>query len=178
MKQSVILYKVSAPGGEPLDRNDEPIANSGLRQAVALLEGTKNPNPALFEVVGYFNEGGVFRGIETFRIDQECDGAVLRVDPYRVDVSDGPVVLTVESGGDWSVPPSAFATFSPSSGGPGVTLVTVQGTGTGQVVKQFTNVNGGSAEIYLINLPGAGWILEDGTWNNNGRWTSGGIWNY
>lgn len=179
MKQSTILYKVSTPGGVPLDRNDEPISQSGLPQAIALLVGEDNPDPALYEVVGYFNQEGTFQGVKTYRIDDDCDGGFLKISPARVDVSGGPAYLTLESGSAWFSPSPGLAEFAPEIGGPGRTMVEALAGGTvGQGYVYFTNENGGTARVYVVNLPGAPWILEDGTWNNDGKWEADGVWNY
>lgn len=179
MLQSTILYKVSDPGDLPLDRNGVPVSVSGGRQAIAILEGYYNPNPALFEVVGTFNASGMFDGVKTFKLDPSCEAGFIKVEPARVDVSDGPRSVFVISGSAWTVQNVNLAGFSPSQGEAGGFQVEVSpGTQTGQGWVTFTNQGGGTARVYVINLPGALWILEDGTWNNDGKWTPDGIWNY
>jgi len=170
---------VSDPGDLPLDRNGVPVSVSGGRQAIALLEGTPNPNEALYDVVGYFALASMFNGVKTFRLDPSCEVGILRVEPSRVDISGGPQTLNLVSGSAWSVAPVTFAEFSPGSGDPGGHRIEVTpGAQTGQGWATFTNSEGKTARVYVIYLPGALWILEDGTWNNDGKWVPGGIWNY
>lgn len=179
MLQSIRLYKVSDPGGLPLDRNGVPVNVSGERQAIALLEGTLNPNEALYDVVGYFSLASMFRGVNTFRLDPSCGGGILRVEPSRVDVSEGPKTVMLVSGSEWTSAPTSFAVLTPSAGPEGGHRIEVSpGDQFGQGWVTFTNSSGRKARVYVVNLPGALWILEDGTWNYDGKWTLDGLWNF
>lgn len=170
---------MSDPGEIPLDRNGVPVSVSGERQAIAILDGYLNPNPGLYEVVGTFNAAAMFEGVKTFRLDPSCEAGFIKVEPARVDISDGPRSVFVISGSAWIIQNVNFAAFSPQQGGAGGFQVEVSpGAQNGQGWVVFTNQEGRTARVYVINLPGALWILEDGTWNNDGKWVPDGIWNY
>lgn len=66
--QQAILLLLEAEGtGEALDVNRQPVSKSGRRQAAYLLEGVPNPDPARFEIVGFFTKGQEVQGVKTTR---------------------------------------------------------------------------------------------------------------
>ena len=61
-KQATIAYKVSKPGGEPLDVDGNLTRISGKKQAIALLEGHVNPDASKYEVEFYYDKRGSVTG--------------------------------------------------------------------------------------------------------------------
>lgn len=69
IKQATVAYKVSRYSGEALDINGNPTRLSGLKQAIALLTGFPNPNPALYEVELYYTALNTVEGNPTTKYD-------------------------------------------------------------------------------------------------------------
>lgn len=184
-KQALIAYKVDRLTGQPLDINGIPISESGLRQAIFLLQGTSNPAPSLYQVEGYFNVGEFIYGEPTqaYRPD-DCPAGIIYVSPNRLLMkpTDGPVAVLLFSSDTWlllSQPP--IATVSPLGGAAGSFDVSIVPNGTeGQGWFIFQNtVSGAQAKVYvIITADTNSWILVTGFWDNLGFWFSDGIWNY
>lgn len=68
-KQATVAYKVSKPGGEPLDIDGELISVSGKKQAIAVLQGYTNPDPNKYEIERYFDVREMIAGRETVIYD-------------------------------------------------------------------------------------------------------------
>lgn len=64
-QQATLALKVSVLTGEPLDVNNRPTAETGLRQAGLVLEG--EPLPPQYEIVGTFDRRGDVNGEPTIR---------------------------------------------------------------------------------------------------------------
>lgn len=186
-KQAAIAYNVSVPGGVPLDRNNQPISESGLKQAIMLLEGTENPSPLLYEVVSYFPARAVLSGGNTVQYDPgDCPTGEMYILPDRLVFSPGgaTVTVTLYSNGPWillSSPTPALVTLSQTSGPSGFTYIDVTPTaneGQGPYVFQNTDT-GNTVELYVINaIDLNAWILDTGEWDMLAFWFNNGIWNY
>jgi len=83
-KQAKIAYKTSPINGEPLDVNGEPTALSGNRQAIAVIEGLPNPDPALYEIELYFEAGAELGGVPSVRLDLEAC-PIGQTDPWTIE---------------------------------------------------------------------------------------------
>lgn len=184
--QATIAYKVSKPDGYPLDINGERISVSLRKQAIFLLEGTANPSPELYEVEGYFTEGGEIGGIPTQKYDpEECpvDGIWITPAQVTVLVSGAPVNVNIYSSGPWEFVsgPTTIAGITQLTGPAGFSFITVTPTATtGQGAFIFKNtLSQATAQLYVINTNDPSiWILVTGFWNNNGFWFDNGVWNY
>lgn len=183
--QATVAYKTAKPGGEPLDINGKPISETGLRQAIFLLNGAVNPNSALYQVEGFFNPKDYVTGNPTEQYaPDDCPTGIFYIRPTQVLLSpSGPgVMLTIYSSGGWEfVSGPAIATLSQNSGGNGFSYVEIKGNATeGQGFFIFKNpATQTTIQIYVVNAVDPSlWILEDGTWNMLGFWFDNGIWNY
>lgn len=182
-KQATIAFKVSKPEGLPLDIDGELTSVSGRRQAIALLTGTINPNPALYEVELYFIQGAPVQGAPTTAYDATtCPVGYIAVNPSFVTLLDDPVTFTLESSGAWileSFPPG-IATIDYTSGGAGIFTITLTKTATlgqGPYVFKALGTNQ-TAEIWVANVDATPWLLDTGEWNMLGFWFDNGIWNF
>lgn len=185
IKQTTIAYKVSRPGGVPLDVYGVPISVSGRRQAIALLEGRPNPNPALYEIETFFNVGDYITGNPTQAYDPvQCPVGYMFISPSMLVLSpDNPErVFTLFSTNPWSfVSGPDIATILPTSGANGAYSITATRTGIlgqGPFIFQ-NNVTLETVNIYIVNTNNpALWILDTGEWNMMGFWFRDAIWNY
>lgn len=69
---ATLAVRVTDPGGEALDIGGVLCSVSGRRQAVLLQRGSTNPDPARYEVAGYYSAGAMVGGRPTVRYDAEC----------------------------------------------------------------------------------------------------------
>lgn len=149
-----------------------------------LLTGTLNPNPLIYEVMGYFNVKGSVDGQPTYVIDgADCPAGSISVTPIRVLIEpNGPAVaVTLTSSEEWTASTVPFASISPAIGDGGEFTIQITPTAAqGQGYITFTQPRTGeTARVYVISTddPDA-WILETGFWNDLGFWKADGIWNY
>lgn len=70
-KQAVVAYKIDKDSGEPLDIYGQRTAESGRRQAIAVLRDYPNPDPVRYEIERYFTDGEVIVGTPTLMWDPE-----------------------------------------------------------------------------------------------------------
>ena len=70
--QATIAYKVSRPGGLPLDIDGNLTSQSGRKQAIALMKNFLNPDPNRYEVETYFEKGQPISGNPTIVYDAEA----------------------------------------------------------------------------------------------------------
>lgn len=184
LKQATIAYFVSKPDGLPLDINGVLTSKSGNRQAVALLEGTTNPNPALYEVAFYFAENSQVSGNPTGAYDPiSCPSGfiALSVNAIALKVATPSVSFALTSSDPWKVDdggPDTNATLNQSNGSAGVFELMVTRTATeGQGTYYFRNLKTGeTVALFVTNIENVVWVFASGTWNNNGYWLDAGIW--
>lgn len=143
-KQATIAYRVSKPGGEPLDINGRLTSISGRKQAIALLIGYVNPAPSKYEVEFYFNTDGTVSGNPTITYDiQSCPAGYIRISKTQIAIGEPNVVDTfvLESSNRWSLisGPTSIVTFDYTAGGGGRFLVTATGHSIGEAVYTFRN---------------------------------------
>lgn len=184
-KQATIAYKVSKPGGEPLDINGELTRISGRKQAIALLVGASNPNPSKYEVEAYFNRQGQITGRPTITYNvTDCPIGYFRVTPSQVvlEPSKPTAVITLEASNSWVLlnPDNVFCTIDYTSGAAGAYQINVKRTDTlGQKAFNFQNIATKQiVTVYIANVTSKPWILETGNWNTLGFWYDNGVWNY
>lgn len=187
VKQATVAYKVSQPGGEPLDIDGVPISQSGKRQAIMLLIGRPNPNASLYEVQAYFNEGDLIDGLPSQVYDETaCPVGFMSINPSSIVLWPGEpqASATIFSSNPWTLlpgGPTAYASITPTTGPAGSTVLAVTAVGPeGQGYFTFQdNVTLQTVTLFVVStLTPTGWILETGFWNDNAFWTAGGIWNY
>lgn len=184
--QASIAYKVRSTDGAPLDIYGKPTNESGLKQAIALLSGTANPNPAIFTVEFYFQAGDIINGIPTLEYDPAaCPAGILYITPSRLVLapSGDPATVKLYSDGAWAivgVPTPYLANVVPSAGNGNATLTFEPLAQQGQGNFYFQNTQTGEvAAVYVIVTDNPDlWILATGFWNNLGFWKNDGIWNY
>lgn len=183
-KQAVIAYKVSKPGGEPLDVNGQLTSVSGRKQAIALLTGRVNPNPALYEVEFYYDKDGTITGNPTITYDVvSCPVGYIRVNPSRLILEEPAVsaTFTLESSSSWRLinGPTGFISIDYTSGCAGAYVIKATGVAIGQGYFTFRNdATLQTATVYIANVSGRPWVLETGSWNMLGFWYNDGVWNY
>lgn len=189
--QADIAYKTRNTDGAPLDINGIPTSESGLRQAIALLVGTANPDPTLYEVEFYFMAGDVLTGNPTTEYDPaQCSTGFISALPNRLvfDNTNLSRTLTITSSGAWIIATTdasiagvfTFSQTSGTAGGTDIVATTTALSAQGQGYITFKNtVTGQSAAVYFIHvIDSTVWILQTGTWNMLGFWFDNGIWNY
>lgn len=183
-KQSIIAYKVSKPGGEPLDVDGNLTRISGKKQAIALLTGQVNPNPNRYEVEFYYDKNGVLTGNPTISRDVvSCPVGYITVSPNRIVLDpDTPIIkVTLESSSTWRlIQQQNTATVDYISGSAGRYEISISRTGNvGQGYFIFRNeATLETATIYVINVISKPWVLDTGAWNMLGFWYNNGIWKY
>jgi hypothetical protein len=183
-KQAIIAYKVSKPGGEPLDVNGLLTSVSGRKQAIALLTGHVNPGPSKYEVEFYYNKDGTISGNPTITYDVEaCPVGYIRITPTRI-ILEAPTLesaFVLESSSSWRVigGPTNYVTLSLTAGGAGRYIITAEGITVGGGYYVFENVATlQRTTLYVAYVSGRPWVLETGYWNNLGFWYADGIWKY
>lgn len=180
--QATIAYKQTYDG-KPLDINGRLTSETGRLQAIAILEGTANPNPLLYEVETYFVEGGFIHGTPTAKVDYDaCPVSNFTIDKDFVilTLADDSEVLNIFSTYGWDlVGDNGYVSVSPITGATGVSSTTLLGVAYGDVYLTFKEkVTGETRTVYVVYVEAVEWILTDGTWNNLGFWQPDGIWNY
>lgn len=186
VNQATIAYKVSRPGGIPLDVAGQPISESGNRQAIALMVGQTNPDATLYEVQQMFNPGDIITGNPTQQYNpSKCPVGFMRVTPSSLLLTPANPVQTaiLFSVNPWTIisGPTTIATVTPTSGGTGIYILTVTRTATlGQgdfVIRD--NVTMQTITLHVVNTDNPDlWVLDGGTWHMLGFWFDDGIWNY
>lgn len=184
-KQATIAFKVTKPGGLPLDINGELCSVSGLKQAIYLITGAANPDPSLYDVEGYFTPDSVISGNSTINFDPtSCPVGLINITPTTlVLLTSGPLgTATLYSSHPWTfVSGPAIAALSQTTGVAGYTYLefTPNATeGQGDFIFR-NNVTLQTATIYVVNAADPSlWVLTGGTWHDLGFWTAGGIWTY
>lgn len=183
-KQAIIAYKVSKPGGEPLDVDGNLTRISGKKQAIALLTGHVNPNPTRYEVEFYYSKNGAVSGNPTITRDiVSCPVGYIRVSPNRIvlDPATPIIKITLESSSTWRlIQQQNTASVDYISGTAGTYEITITRTGNvGQGYFIFRNeATLETATIYVINVITKPWVLDTGTWDMLGFWYNNGIWKY
>ena len=181
--QARIAYKVS-PSGEPIDINGQLTSISGKKQAIAVMQGVPNPNPALYEIELTFIAGQFIAGTPTTYVNfSACPVSIFTIDANTLVLHPGNIdeVVNIYASFGWQfVGPFPYATANPSTGGNANTAVTIARTSTlGQGYMNFRdNTTGEVKSIYVVNTDALGWILETRIWNNLRFWSSTGVWNY
>lgn len=186
IKQAVIAYKVRKPDGQPLDINGDPISESGLKQAIALLVGRVNPNPILYEVEFYFDEFGIVTGNPTTVFDAlMCSIGFIAINPDRIilDPTTPTATFILASSDAWELETlgAPFVNFDITEGDAGTYIITATRTATlGQGAFVFRNiVTNDRANLYVINVEDRTvWILDTGFWNNLGFYFNNASWNF
>lgn len=187
LNQAVVAYKVRASDNAPLDTDDNPITVNGVptgrKQAIAILAGTTNPNPALYDVEFTYLPNAPVEGTPTVEVSDNCPVGfvLLSQDMVVLQVSDATETIIISSSGPWTLTGSTgIATVAPTTGPKGQTTIVFTRTATlGQAYFTFTNNDTGqTARVYVVNVDTVVWILDDGTWNMQGFWFDNGIWNY
>lgn len=182
--QARVAYKVS-PDGDPIDVNGKLTSVSGKRQAIAVMAGTSNPDPALYEIELTFIPGQFIEGTPTTYVNLEaCPVSIFTIDKNYIVLHPGKLneVINLYSSYGWSYVGSVpFATVSPTTGTGGEnTTATVTRTATlGQGLITFKdNTTNETKTVYVVNTDALGWILETGVWNDLRFWDATGVWNY
>lgn len=183
-KQAVIAYKVSKPGGEPLDVNGQLTSVSGRKQAIALLQGHFNPSPSLYDVEFYYDKDGAITGNPTITYDvHTCPIGYIRVNLSRLILEEPALsaTFTLESSNSWRLisGPTNYVSIDFTAGSAGLYILNATGLQNGGGYFTFRNLATlQTATIYIAYVSGRPWVLEDGTWNMLGFWYNDGIWNY
>lgn len=182
-RQAIIAYKVSRPGGEPLDVNGELTRISKRKQAIALLKGYANPDPAKYEVEFYYNRRGIITGNPTAVYDiGACPAGYIRLTPSRIVLeTSASASFVLESSGAWKLVsgPTDLIDIGLREGGPGRFEIPVRGSSQGDGYFVFRNeATGQTASLYVTYVSQRVWVLETGRWNMKGFWFDNGVWNY
>lgn len=183
-KRAIIAYKVSKPSGEPLDVNGQLVRDSGRKQAIALLTGHINPAPSKYEIEFYYDKDGIISGNPTITYDvTSCPVGYIRVNPTRLILEGSTALVTfiLESSSSWYLVsgPTDYIEISYTMGNAGRYMITARGIAVGQGYFIFRNsVTSQIATIFIANVLGRPWVLEDGSWNMLGFWYDSGIWKH
>lgn len=184
IKQAAVVYKVRASDKAPLDINDVPISESLRRQAIAVVEGQSNPNPALYEVAFFFPEDTIISGEPTAQYSDDCEVAYITANPKSLTLSaeTTSIQVAIQSTAPWVLvqPVSPHATVTPTSGGVGETTITVTRTGAfgSSTINLLSQDFSSPLVIPVVNLESTGWILETGVWRNFKLWKNNGLWKF
>lgn len=183
LSQATIAYKVSL-AGEPLDVDGGLISVSEKKQAIALLQGTANPAPTLYEVEFYFEEGAILEGNSTQGYGYICPQGVLNITPSGTLIltnATPSINLEVASSSPWNLSGAvpSFISLSKSTGdAKGDNIVADKTSTEGQGYLMFVNSTGQNTEIYVVNVAVYEWILSGGIWKNLGFWDNTSIWQF
>lgn len=181
IQQATVMYRVSKIDNAPLDINGNPISASGLKQAIYLLVGYANPNPALYQVIGYYPAHGTVGGVPTYSYNTDaCPVFAFWADPTTVELVEVETdTITLYSVLPWVlVSTNTIATVSPTSGGAGFYTIRFTKTATqGEETFIFQNSQNAQILVTVINVDSRLWILADGTWNSLGFWYNTETWN-
>lgn len=131
IKQAIIARRVTRPGGAALDTDGNLCSESRKKQAILLLEGQANPDPAQFEVFTYFRNGEKIYGFDSAVEDLvACPIPVgyITLSESEIELTDSTpsATVTIDSSHPWlltNVP--ADLTISPVSGNEGVHSITI-----------------------------------------------------
>lgn len=110
-------------------------------------------------------------------------GNYIRIVPTRM-IIEKPVdnlSFILESSNPWKLISGVpqFVTLDQIEGNAGDFLITATSIKLGGEYITFQNeVTMQTATVYIANIDGRPWILEDGTWNELGFWYNTGLWNY
>lgn len=177
------MYKTT-PEGLPVDVDGRLTSVSGKRQAIALLKGRANPNPALYEVEVYFNKGVSVGGVPSITYDvSSCPVSIFTIAPISVVLlpSSPSAEVSIFSSFGWElVEGKDFADVQPTTGADGTYSVTLTRTSTlGAGYLEFReSVTGKIVKVHVTNSDATGWILTTGFWEDLRFWEANGIWNY
>ncbi|MCC8089103.1 MAG: hypothetical protein LIO79_07560 [Rikenellaceae bacterium] len=183
-KQATIAYKVSKPGGHPLDVEGKLCSKSGRKQAILLLVGYTNPDTTKYEVQGYFSHQEIVTGNPTVSYDAVyCPIGFIRLSLNRIILEPTIPVQTVSlfSSANWRlVSSSDIADIDFTQGTAGVYQIKITRTeNLGEDYFIFRNeVTLQEAALYIVNVNSRVWVLDTGFWNNTGFWYDNGIWNF
>lgn len=188
LKQAVIAYKVRASDKEPLDTDGNPIVVDGVptgrKQAIAILFGTANPDPALYDVQIIFTQGVDVQGVPSVEYSDDCPVAYIYTDvPAGSTViltdTNPQAVVVVTSSGPWTVSGPAGVIVAPEEGPAGPTVVTLTRDVDGQGFVVFTETStGATAKVYVLSIDTEVWVLATGFWNDFGVWQYLALWEY
>ncbi len=151
--QASVAFRVSVPGGLPIDINGVLTRVSGNKQAIALLEGASNPDPALYEVAYTFAAGALVDGQSSLLLSTDsCPKGYLTITPavIAMDPGDTQIAFQLESGSSWWVVTApANANISPSQGSTGIWSVRVffDTNAAINTVLTFQNADGQTASV-------------------------------
>lgn len=87
-------------------------------------------------------------------------------------------VLTSSSAWQLISGPTQYISLDTAQGAAGSFQITATGISVGQGYFVFQNSTGQTATIYVANIAGRPWVLEDATWNMLGFWYDNGIWKF
>lgn len=189
-KQAVIAYKTRTTDGAPLDINGNPTSETGLKQAIALLAGTANPNPTLYVVEFYFSPDAIVSGNPTVIFDPaDCSIGFISITPDNLIFipADTSKQVTLVSSNPWEISATDAAiagvfSLDVTSGGAGtfnITITRTSPTTYAQGYVTFRNtISGVTVKLHLANVLSLIWILETGSWNMLGVWTDTGLWKF
>lgn len=181
-KQSVVAYKVRASDGVPVGLDGLPTTDTGTKQAIAILAGYNNPNPALYDVELTFNAEDTIDGEPTTEVSDDCATGYIFINVAQILVtSAAPVIqFTVTCSHDWALfsAPADFVTLDKTTGPRGSTVVTATAApAIGQGIYKFRNVvTLDVATLYVIHVLTEVWVLQTGAWDGNGFWFGDSLW--
>lgn len=158
-KQATIAYRVSKPGGEPLDVDGNLTRLSGKKQAIAVLVGFDNPDPAKYEIDFYFDKDGAVSGNPTVTRDiTACPFGYIRISPEKIQIGDPDITatFTLESSNNWHLlsGPLHAAVLDYTAGAGGKYTITATGRGIGEGYFTFINDLTGQTTTIFISVVG------------------------
>lgn len=181
-KQAIFATRQTLAGGYPLDQNDRLTIDSHQKQAILLLIGASNPDPARYEVVGEFEESDTVDGADTAILDLTmCPIGHITVTPAAIILTPSLLSTTVvvDSTYGWILTnPPQFVTISQITGATGLTTIEITATSTdGTEILEFQNIATNQiAELTVTNAADIHWVLRGNSWDNAGYWFNWGIW--
>lgn len=156
-QQAVYAAKTDPATGRPLDKNGWLCSISGNKQAIMLLEKKQNPDPARYEVVGWFKETEEVYGHPTMVFNTAAcplpTSGFIRLSVTSLKFTDSvkTAKVTVSSSGDWTLQSApSSVTVNKTSGIEGDTELTFTSKGvSGADNLVFTNDTNESATLSI-----------------------------
>lgn len=168
-QQATYAAKFDPVGNRPLDVEGFLCSVTGNKQAILLLKGHDNPDPNLYEIEGYFNEGDVLNGHPTMNYNTDAcpilavEGFItVSPDSVALNENKNTATVTLESSHEWTLKTTpAYVSLNKASGSKGTTVITLTSKGiSGSDTLTFENTVTGDTAVLTVSVATIGFPVE------------------